>query len=217
MTRARTVGEKRRLKKLARDMPKLAEVPKRDKSGCFAERTRQQGDKEPDRVALEARARHMGMDGSKAERRRAMRTVMLGEAAGRAIYLVYGDSPRAAALWRVYADMTAAEDRYARMVLGRSLHAKTSKVEFAPDRFEARADDRPDLRSEDEKIRAVVSSWMRWRGHIGCLESGQQSALFAVVRGRVEPVNCGIITTSGKAFLSALNTLEKFTSGRVER
>lgn len=76
-----------------------------------------------------------------------------------------------------------------------------------PERFETREDDKPDLRSEDERHRDAVNDWMRWRGYVGQLRSDQQFALFEVVRGRAEPVVEAALTRAGERFVDALKEL----------
>ena len=202
MTRAYTKAAKRRAKKA---LPELAAVPKPKKRG---KARMAEIDREPQRVALETRARLMGMTDTNA-----MRSQALGEAAGRAIYLKH--QPDAAArLWDTYAGLTATEQRYARLVLGKSLHAKTAKIETMPERFETRDDDQTDLRSEDERHRDATNAWMRWRGYIGHLSSYDQSAIFCVVRGRNEPVVDAKLTKAGIDFVTALERLADVVDSR---
>jgi hypothetical protein len=182
----------------------LAPVPKPKKRGRKRmNEIRQTRERSPDRVALQARAKMMG-----STKLDDMRGQALGEAAGRAIYLKH-QGKTAERLWSVYSGLTSAEDRYARVVLGHSLHAKTAKVEFQQERFEARPDDQPDLRTEDEKHRDAVNGWARWRGYIGHLVSSDQAAIWAVVRGRADPVVDAKLTGAGMRFIDALERLAK--------
>lgn len=202
MTRARTVGEKRRLKKLARDMPKLAEVPKRDKNGCFVERTRQQGDKEPRRTVLEARARQMGRTASEA---REMNRQRLSDGAGMALSLLC-DPDTAETLWRLYVALTASEARYHRSI-GKSIHPKIAKIEMMQERFETRPDDQIDLRTPDQRDRDAVRRWMYWQGVIGHLAAHHQSAIFAGYRHNFDMVDTGKVTPAGRRFVEAMRLL----------
>lgn len=196
--------------RVAAGLPELAEVPRREKDGASTRVKRTvsvRQERAPDKVALQARARMMGQEGQPLE---LMRTQALGEEAGQAIYLAHGVDPkRAAALWAVYAAFTASEARYARVVLGKSLYAKSGKIETMPERFEARADDEPDLRTEDEKHRDAVNSWMHWRGLIGQLRALEQSALFDAAHGRVSLVCAASVTPAGHRFVMALERLEE--------
>lgn len=189
----------------------LAPVPRRELDGSATRAKRTVAAKQeraPDKVALQARARMMGAEGRPLE---VMRTQALGEPAGQAIYLIYGksDPELAAELWQTYATFTACEARYARVVLGKSLHAKTGKIETMPERFEAREDDQPDLRSEDEKHRDAVNAWIHWHGLIGQLHAVYQRDLFDVVRGRREAVGGGVVTRAGERFVEALVLLRE--------
>jgi len=201
-------AQKRRNRKKARmALPELAGVPKRQQKKRGRQRMAQiqhESERDAQKTALEARARMVG-----AKDLDAMRSQALGEAAGRAIYL-FADKDAAQRLWTVYAGLTAAEERYARTILGKSLHAKCAKIEIAPERFEARPDDQPDLRSEDERNRDTINAWARWRGYLGCLPSVMQSDFWAVARGRVEPIQDGAITSSGHRFLGALTKLTEY-------
>lgn len=156
-------------------------------------------------TALEARARMMGRV-NPAECREEMTTQALGEPAGRAIHLRH-KGQEASRLWGVFSGLTACEARYAKIVLGVPIHAKVAKIEFMPERMETDADDDLDLRDEDEKHRDAVNAWMRWRGFVQHLTSANQSAIWAVVRQRSEPVNQGVLTPSGTRFLDALELL----------
>lgn len=192
------------------DAVALAPVPRKEKDGksTRAKRTAQKlSERDPQKAALQARARMMGVDDT-VRNRQAMRSQALGEAAGRAIHIGC-DPDTAERLWRVYADFTATEERYARTVLGKGLHAKTAKIETMPERFETRPDDRLDLRDEDQRHRDAVNAWMRWRGYIGQLHSHEQHAIFAVVRGRVEPVVDAALTQPGKRFVEAIEKLSE--------
>jgi len=189
-------------------MPQLADVPRRERSGCFVERTRQIQD-DPQGTVLKARKRRMGHTGPA----RDMNIAALSEAAGMAIHAVHGDrkdkdgKPVAKTLWDAYRGLTAAEERYHKIVLGQRIHAKTAKIEMMPERFEARDDDNPDLRSEDEKHRDAVNNWMRWRGYVMHLPSYQQVRIFDVVYGRYDPMDGGKVTSNGRKFVEAVEAL----------
>lgn len=154
----------------------------------------------------------MGRDHTDASVRSEMRTEALGEAAGRAIHLSGHKEPDK--LWAAYRGLTGAEAAYARVSLGMSLHAKTAKIEMMPERMETRADDKPDLRSEDERHRDAVNTWMRWQGYMGHLLSSEQSAIWAIVRDRADPVaktaNGGaVLTRAGRDFVDAMASLSE--------
>ena len=116
------------------------------------------------------------------------------------------------ALWGVYARLTAAEESYVRHKIGGRLHAKTAKIEMAPERFETRADDVIDTRTDEEKLRDATNRWMRWQGYLGCLDSHQQSAIQSVVRGRSIVFRDGYATPDGRVYVSALRKLADVVS-----
>ena len=156
-------------------------------------------------TVLEARARmlHTTKDAAAAH--------MLTDDAGRAIWLETGrDKPTAeqAPLWGLMCDLSRSYATYCASI-GTSPHAKCGKVEYLPERFEARADDRPDLRTREEKDRAAKAAWMRWNGSIGRMYSGEQSALWNGISLRGPLIRDGQITTSGKAFVKAMRTLRQ--------
>ncbi|AHD02940.1 hypothetical protein [Leisingera methylohalidivorans] len=189
-----------------RALPGLAPVPRRERDGnsTRSKRTAEvKAEAAADVAGLKVRARQMGADPNDLP---AMRAQALGEAAGQAIYMRHSGA-EAAKLWDIYAGLTAAEARYAKIVLGVPIHARVAKVEFLPERLETCADDDLDLRSEEEKHRDAVNAWMRWRGYVQNLSAHHQSAIFAVVRGRKDPVREAALTPAGKRFLDALKLL----------
>lgn len=191
---------KRRAKKeLGGGLPKLAETPRPKKRGKA--RMKEIHD-EAQMDTLKARAHQVGSKDIDA-----MREQMLGEPAGQAIWL-QARPDRRNALWDTYAALTAAETRYCKVALGRSLHAKIAKLEMLPEPMTTDADaPAPDLRSEDDRHRAAVTVWMRWQGYLGRLDRADHTAIMAVVRGRVDPVANGKATPAGKIFVVAMDKL----------
>ena len=211
MARAYTKGAKLRAKK---SMPELAPVERREKDGRIKRSTRDGYERAPDDVVLKARARHMGKPEQKKSK---MRDAALGYAAGRAIYALHEGRP-AARLWAAYTGLTDAEARYIRHSSGRSLYAKTARLEYLPERFESRADDRPDLRSEDEKFHDAANRWMYWRGLVMQLPSFQQVLIFDVAYGRADPMHPdGHVTPYGGRFVEAVERLADVVDERQRR
>lgn len=201
MTKAKTKGEKRRFRKLA--MPELADVPRKKKRGR-ARMDELKAEPDAQMVVLTARARQSGVTPKDITD---MRNPAYGEAAGRAIFATH--KPEAAQrIWDVYRAFTASEATYARYYLGLRLHAATAKLEMMPDRLETRPDDKPDLRTEEERSRDASNAWMRWQGLIMHLPDFHQHAIYDVSYGRVEPMAEGRITDSGRRFVWAM---ERFT------
>lgn len=156
-----------------------------------------------DQVVLEARARQSGLTFKSLTE---MREPALGEAAGRAIFHIH-KRERARELWKAYTGLTGAEAAYAKTYLGMSLHAKTAELKYLVDQVEARADDRPDLRDEEERARDASNRWMSWRGMVMQLDRKDQVAIQDVSLGRVEPMDGGQVTAQGKRFVEALERL----------
>lgn len=201
MAKNYTKAAKLRAKK---SLPELARTPKRDRNGCFAERTRQQPDPAPETTVLDARKRQTGAKDPQHP--------ALSEGAGRAIIATReGDEQKKKEsierLWNVYKGLTAAEARYMRLVLGKQVHAKTAKIEMMPERFETRADDKPDLRSEEERHRDAVNTWMRWRGMVEHLPVAMRVAIFNTVYDRVTVYDAGEVTGHGRKFVKAMELL----------
>lgn len=200
-------AKKRKAAKAA--LPTLAPTPRRKSRG--KERMNQiRKEGSADRVALAARCKQMGKG---ANHMNEMREQMLGEDAGRAIHIgTEGDARQS--LWQTYCAFTASERTYAHRVLGCGLDPKGQKIEMQPERLEARPDDKPDLRSEDEKHRDATNAWMRWRGLIGHLRSIDQTAIFDVVRARKQAVEAGGLTSAGQKFVAAMVLLQDVVDGR---
>lgn len=189
-------GAKLRAKK---ELPKLEGVPRKQPNGRKRRQRGQVAESDPQRTVLDARARHMGIKKTDA---RELKVAALSEPAGQAIYAALsGDEARKA--WDAYAGFTASEARYHARYTGLRLHAKTAKIEMAPERFEAREDDYVDLRSEDQKDRRAANDWAKWRGLIMHLSAADQTAIFDVAYGRVSPMDGGKITKQGKRFVDA--------------
>ncbi|PIY28387.1 MAG: hypothetical protein COZ09_10070 [Comamonadaceae bacterium CG_4_10_14_3_um_filter_60_42] len=201
MTKAKTKGQKLHLKKLAKlSLPDLAEVPKAKKRG----RARMEElNAEPDAqmVVLTARARQSGISPKDIME---TRDPAYGEAAGRAIYVTH--KPEVAQrLWAVYRAFTASEAMYLRLCLGLRLHAATAKLEMMPgDDFQVRPDDKPDLRTEDEKASDASNAWARWRGYFTSMADYHQDAISDVSYGRVDAMDGGRLTDHGRRFVVAM-------------
>ena len=202
-------GAKLRAKKAMTPLAQLAETPKRKSRGS---KRMQEIAKNPEaeRTVFDARARHCGI--APADRSQ-MRDPALGEAAGRAIYAARSGD-QAKKMWDAYAGLTKAEAVYIKTNLGLSIHAKTAKVEYLIEAFEARSDDNPDLRDPDERARDASNRWMRWRGFIGHLGANEQKAIFDVAYGRIEPMDAGLLTASGSRFVAAIERLADVVNER---
>lgn len=133
---------------------------------------------------------------------------MWGEPAGQAIGLGARDKDEAARLWSCFHKADLADETYMRRIIGKHRFPNVAKVEFLPESFETRPDDRPDTRTADEKDRDAVNAWMRLQGFLGRLNASERHAIASVMRRRVDPVKGNALTTAGQAFVCALRTLD---------
>ncbi|WP_424967323.1 hypothetical protein [Dinoroseobacter sp. S375] len=215
MTKAYSKGAKRRARKSNKaDLPELAPVDRKQPNGRLRRDTDYVAERDPQKTVIEARKRHSGN-----KDKDAMRHPAYGEPAGQAL-MASCKGDEAETLWGTYKALTAAQDNYHRRILGKGLHPKTAKLEMMPDVVEARPDDQPDLRSEDERDRDTVNAWMRWQGHLGCLaahhrlsihetRSDQVQVMGAVVDAKNERI-VAVVTGQGKRFVEAMRALQVF-------
>lgn len=215
MGRAYSKAAKLKAKKALKDEFALAETPRREKDGNTTRRKRTaelRQERDPARTALQARARQMGVKNWKA-----LRAQALGEAAGQAIYLYVEEEITdagkragiAADMWAAYAGLTNAEARYHRVCLGKSMAAKVAKVEYFPEVIEAKPDEQPDLRDDDEKHRDAKNAWDKWLGHLNELSLGDSSIIQSVSRGWTDPMIDGKLTLKGRLFAKAVERLSE--------
>lgn len=196
-------GDKRRKKK---SLPKLAATPKRKNRGWARMRDIQIAEEQVARdptithTVLDARARLLGKDPAK--HRDEMRSPIASDEAGRAIMsALRGDHQKKA--WGAYTGLISARDRFYRSI-GKSPYPKTGNIETAPERFETRADDRPDLRTQEQKDVAAEAAWMRWQGYVMRLSIAEQTAIWDhVTRGVIVHENA-LTTWRGRLFAEAL-------------
>lgn len=206
-----SVAEKRRRKKLKASIPSLKPVDRRKARG--GNRTKEI-EMENASVALEARARQMGVSLSKAGD---MRDQLFGCPAGQAIAIVCGYKRKsgleeAKRLYDHYQSMTAAEMRYHKS-LGQSIFPKVAKIEMEPEKIEARAEDSVDLRTEEERDKAAANRWMHWRGNLGMLQPHMQTAIHDISKGRVSPLDGGDVTPAGFRFVDAMREMHRLMEG----
>lgn len=196
---------KRRAKKA---LPELAATPKRGKDKCFVERTRQQADDpNPEQTVLEARARQSGKPETDE-----MRYTAYGEAAGMAISAIHGGDT-AKRLWDVYRACSGAYERFHRVCLGKSVHAKTAKLEMMPEIFQVDPSHTYDDRSEDERHRAAQNKWRDWRDALNAIGLRHSSEIYSAMHGWSNLMDDGKVTKAGRRFVVAVEKLEGECSG----
>ena len=184
MTRARTAAQKRRDKRIARqNMPELASTPKRDRSGCYVERTRQQAkDPHPQEVAFKARMRQTGMTAEQA------RHEMGGCAVGRKLMLDH-ISDRAD-LWEAVKHMRRVVVAYDRSIGAPSRHAQCLRIMAPTEQMQADASSpAPDLREPEERDRQAQAAWMALKGWLSHADyAAREACKRAVVDEPDEPI-----------------------------
>ena len=183
-------------------LPKLAPAPRKKARG----HARMREIRNLDNVVLQARARHCG--GADIE---AMKSQMLGDDAGKALWMVLGGD--AVKAYEAFNGYRGAQERYHRIALGKSLHAKTAKIETAPERFETRPDDQPDLRTEDERHRDAINNYQRWMDLMGRIPLHLSASIHSAINGWVILIDAGQVTPKGKAFCDACVALAEALDG----
>lgn len=159
-------------------------------------------------VVRDARARHLAMQASDI-----MDAPMLGEQAGRAICIGATDEAEAERLWETFKIMDAAAETYARRILGRSRFPAVAKMEYLPERFETRADDRIDIRTPEEKDASAKKEWLRWCDLSANLQPPLHAALHMSLRHKVQLHQGRGLTGAGRLFLAAIRHIDSLYRG----
>jgi len=184
--------------------PTKSSRKRRDDNGKFT------GPQEDARLtALNARCRHNALPETDDNRRTVSHPAYEGHAT-RVILHAGRDSDRLLTLWgRIDADHHA----YFLHVLNRPRFPNVAKMEILPDPFEARPDDRPDLRTPEEKASHAKAAWNRWRNLFKAMTGHERVMIDDGIYGVREFVRDGKPTTSGMAFVAALRVVQ----GMVEK
>lgn len=205
-----------RAKKLAkkRDLPKLAAAPRRAKQGRRRMEEIAKDCHEGKREAMSARCRAFGISDT-AENRKMVDAPHMGCQIGMATQHVYGGNrERVDALWKTFAEMTAAHVVYRSRYLGQADTPAAISIMYAREVFEALEMVKADDRTQEEKDRAAVSRWMTWQGHLGNLDGRERAA---IIHARMEdaPIwDAGAPTALGVLALAALVKLHCRVSER---
>lgn len=200
MGKAYSKAAKRRAKK---ELPGLAEVPKRRTDG--RRREYQEGATDPRKAALTKRCRVFGIEPTKANRE-----ALSGQQAGAQLGMVMlkeckkGEIPR---LWSIWQDFCAAERNYRGRILGVSASPKGAAITMVPEKIETDPSHKVDTRDSDTRDQDAVNTYMRWRGHLGYLPNRQASLLLAAEREEGPDIWSEGPTSHGKATLNALKAL----------
>lgn len=146
--------------------------------------------------------------------RRRVNDPMFCEQAGVAIRLGASDRAEADKLWSLFKAADASDEAYARRFVGIRRFPNVGKLEYLPESFETRVDDKPDHRTQEEKDRDAVTTWMRWQGHFGRIGRDHHSAIVDAMRHRARLTHAGRLTRTGAAFISAMRALDAATQKR---
>lgn len=154
-------------------------------------------------VVRAARARHLVMQASAM-----MDEPMLGDEAGRAIFIGATDEHEATRLYDTFKAIDASDDAFSRRVLNRSRFANMSRLELMPERLETRPDDRIDIRTEDEKAADAKRAWLGWCAMFDALHPPLHAALHMGLRQRVKLHQGQALTLAGRLFVQALRQVD---------
>lgn len=154
-------------------------------------------------TVISARVRQTGMAAD------TVRAEMFGDICGKAIGMGAKSAEEARDLWQTFKALTGDAETYYRRRIGRPLFPNVSRIEFLPDRMETRADDRPDLRSADEKEADARNRWTMWRGRLDRMTKAEATAIDIAMRHIVILFHMGRLTRHGLRFVEAMRTLDR--------
>jgi hypothetical protein len=159
-------------------------------------------DPDPAHIGLAARCRQAGMIISEANMQ-AVKDPIFAHPAGFAIAKLAKDKAERDRMRDALFAIIGAYHAYCRSI-GKSPFASVMKIEFLAERFEARADDRPDLRTQQERDVAAAKKWRAEKARIEALGRSQSGALWDGVMVARDMTREGKPTTAGEAFVHAL-------------
>lgn len=201
----------------AAGLPALAPVKGRSASGR-AERLVGQGyERDASKVALAARARHLGIDPAD---HASLRDHRLEDEAGMAICLGASDEVEREALWACWSSFSAARMAFHRRTLGIGTFGALPKALHGARRTEARDDDRPDERTPEEKDADAAKAWDYWRGRLALIPAASRDVMRDAVTGGIPFVGIAentrdtagtgpksALSADGRRFIAALRLL----------
>ena len=191
---------RKKLAAVTTGLPELTPIRQRQPNGQH--RDRADAPRDAKKQALQARVAIFGGQDSK-DSRKALESPMYGCQMGMVIAR-RADRRDVADLWRVFADWCVAEYAYRRRYLGLTEYAKSASLVMVPEPIEADVSHTIDIRTQDERDRATVATWMRWQGYIGCLSGIDQMLLHDA---RLERAELWADQQPTKRGLSALSSL----------
>lgn len=125
--------------------------------------------------------------------------------AGKALAVAVADKDERRDLFELFMAYDKAVSIYCIRVLGRSRFPAVSKLEFMPERLETRADDRPDLRTEEQKIESARRDMAYWDGILVRLHPYRARIIRNAHNERF--VSTGALTGAGRSFIAAIRAL----------
>lgn len=139
-------------------------------------------DRDPMGVVLEARARQAGISRDEA------RNQMLGCAVGR--MLITGRTNDRDELWEAVQHMRKVMLAYDRAIGSPKRHAQCLRIMTPPERFEAdAASPAPDMRTEEERDKAAASAWVTLKGWLSFTDyAAREACKRAVVDEPDQPI-----------------------------
>lgn len=129
--------------------------------------------------------------------------------AGKCLYVGVTDKAERGRLFQTFMDYDRALSLYSLRILGRQRFPAVSKMEFMPERLETRADDRPDLRTEDEKADSAKKAMRLWGDRLNQLQPAWARIIRSVSYQQETLVNFGQLTTAGRSFIAAIRALHR--------
>lgn len=176
MTKAKTAGQKRRIKRTRRiTLPGGDSVPQRP-TGTDRWHT-QQAEPPADVVALKARASRTGCTVEDA------RDVLAADDMGRCIRAMRPGIEDRRALLTVWQGISASWANYAARVLGKAASPQAAALPMLPEPMETDPSLRVDLRTPDERDEAAIRSWQGWREAFNALPVAESLSITGAVYG----------------------------------
>lgn len=201
MTKARTAGAKRRARAAQGGIRTL-----------YAKFSRQaaQPTSEPPVDPLEAPAQARANRVGNLPRRELLDPSLETEA-GKALWVGVKDATERRELFELFMAYDKAVNIYYLRILGRARFPAVSKLEYMPERLETRADDRPDLRTEAQKIDAARRDMAHWDGLLDRLHPHRAR----IIRNAHNEtfVRAGELTGAGRSFIAAMRALQDVVGG----
>ena len=137
-----------------------------------------------------------------------LRDAMLGDEAGKALWVAIGSTDERRELYNVFAEYDRALSLYHSRVLGRQRFPAVSKMEFMPERLQASASDHVDLRTTEEKAEASRKRMAEMEEALDKLHTWNKAIIRSVAFHQETLVNQGKLTGAGRNFVAAVKQLK---------